>query len=68
MMDELNSLGGELAQCSQEQSVWALRILSAVLRASFLKLKAYCRVRKPVRPWPYRTNRLHRACFSLQKL
>jgi len=56
-MDELTSLGGELEEYSQEQSFWALRFLSAVLRASFLKLKTYCRVWKSERPWPYRTNR-----------
>ena len=42
----LTSLGGELAEYSQEQPFWALRFLSAVLRASFLKFKTYCRVRK----------------------
>jgi len=59
MLDELTSLGGELAEYSQEQSFWALRFLSAVLRgrASFLKLKTYFRVWKPERLWPYRTNR-----------
>jgi len=60
----LTSLGSELAEYGQGQSFWALRFLSELLRASFLKNKIYCRVRKQARPWPYRTNRLRRPCVK----
>jgi len=30
---------------------------------TFLKTATYCWVRKQVRPWPYRKNRLSRPCF-----
>jgi len=43
---------------------FAMSISSFAARASFLKVKTYCRVRKPVRPWSYRTYRLRRPCLG----
>ena len=57
----LTSVGSELAEQSRAV-IYDFAIFINSFAGKFLKVEKYCWVRKPVRQWPYRTNRLRRPC------
>ena len=58
------SLSGQWIDGVQQRVILCFPISIINFVGKFLKTETYCWVRKLVRPWPYRTNKLRWPCIS----
>jgi len=61
----LNSVRGELVDYSKEKLL-GFQISISNFVGKFLKTETCCWVRRQIRPWPYRSNRLRRPCTTMK--